>query len=453
MNNILGEKAIVIGGSLAGIMAARVLSDHYERVIVVERDELPSEGEHRRGVPHGRHAHGLLAGGLRVTEELFPGITDEFVADGAVKADAARDGIWFFEGDWMQPASSGLNSVLSTRPFLESRLRRRLLENSNIEFASGRSVRGMKANRGRVIGITTERAEHLADLVVDASGRGSQAPKWLEAIGFECPRAERVEVDLTYTTRLFRLPTETADGQSFIVIPPTPEGKRGGVMLGQENGLWIVTMLGHFGHSAPPEIDGFLDYAASLASPKLYEILRNAKPIGDAVTFRFPASVRRRYEELRTFPKGFLVFGDAICSFNPIYGQGMSSAALQAMTLKKCLAAGDENLEPRFFKAAAKIIDAAWNTAVGADLKMPEVEGKRTAMTRFFNWYVSKLHKAAHSDAEATKAFLSVAQLCAPPPTILSPRIALRVLLKNAFGPAERHEPARKSLPREAPIS
>lgn len=202
-------------------------------------------------------------------------------------------------------------------------------------------------------------------------------------------------------------------------------------MLAQEGDRWTVTLIGHFGQVAPSELPGFIEFAKTLPAPFIHEVVSHAEPIGDAFTGRFPASLRRRYEKLKSFPEGYLVFGDAICSFNPAYGQGMSVAALQADALQQCLMQDDENLAHRFFERASRVVDILWRITVGSDLRIPETIGPRNARVRFINWYIAKLHKAAHYDPEVSVAFLKVANLVAPLPSIMHPRIAMRVLLGN----------------------
>jgi hypothetical protein len=216
------------------------------------------------------------------------------------------------------------------------------------------------------------------------------------------------------------------------VIPPTRDGKRGGVMLAQEGLRWTVTLFAYFGNYAPVELEGFIDFAKTLPSQDIYDVIRHAVPIGDAHSARFPASIRHRYEKLNRFPEGFLVFGDAICSFNPVYGQGMSVAALQAAALEQSLATGQLSAQ-HFFSRAAKVVDSPWRIAVGADLRIPETVGPRSKAIDFVNWYLSKLHKAAHRDPAASVAFLRVANLVAPPPSVMHPRIVMRVLKGNLF--------------------
>lgn len=422
--------AIVIGGGIAGLLAARVLSDFYGGVTIIEKDRLYNDHEPRRGVPQGRHAHGLLAGGLRVVEDLFPGISQELIDGGAVPADPLNDGTWFFEGGCLKRKPSDTTAIMMSRPFFESVVRRRVRALANISFVENSPVRELLCRDGRVTGIRTDLAPIIADLVVDASGRGSNVPRWLASLGFDAPTDERINVHLTYTTRLFRRDPQ-ASGDKFAVIPPTPAGKRGGVVLAQEDNRWIVTLFGHFGNEARPDLPGFLAYAKSLPSSIIYDKIRNAVPLDEGTMMRFPTSIRHRYERLNRFPKGFLVFGDAICSFNPVYGQGMSVAALQAKTLREELAEANPEFAMRFFEKAAAVIDNPWNIAVGGDLRMPETNVRRGIGVRLMNYYLSMLHRHAHRDAEAASAFLRVAQLIDSPSSLMSPKIALRVLLGN----------------------
>jgi hypothetical protein len=212
------------------------------------------------------------------------------------------------------------------------------------------------------------------------------------------------------------------------IIPPTPKGKRGGVMLAHEGDRWTVTLIGHFGQAAPLDLDGFTEYARTLPAPYIYEVVRDSEPVSEPVSARFPASVRHRYESLTRFPEGFLAFGDAISSFNPIYGQGMSVAALEAMELAAALREGTRGLARRFFRRAARVVDMPWTISVGNDLRMPETVGPRNTRINFVNWYMTKLHKAAHSDRLAAMAFFQVANLLAPPASVMRPMVVLAVL-------------------------
>jgi 2-polyprenyl-6-methoxyphenol hydroxylase-like FAD-dependent oxidoreductase len=431
------KQAVIIGGSVAGLLAARVLADYFQSVLIIERDDISHEGEHRRGVPHGRHAHALLAGGQQAIEKLLPGISSDLIDSGAIETDPLNDGTWFFEGGAFRKTSSGITGVLVSRLGLESSIRERVRSLPNVEVVDGHAVRGLltSADKTRVIGVQLDDRSIGADLVVDAGGRGSQSPAWLESIGYEAPREEKVEIQLAYTTRLFRYVPGSLGDNNFIVIAPTPSGKRGGVIARQEADRFIATLFGHFGEQADSDLNGFGDFAKSLPSPLIYNAIRKAEPIGDAATFRFPANTRRRYERLKRFPEGYLAFGDSICSFDPIYGQGMSVAALEAIALHNVMRGGDKDLARRYFSKAATVIDNPWQIAVGGDLRMPETVGKRSLAVRLINRYISRVHKRAHVDTNIGLAFIRVAQLIDEPASLFRPRVLLSVLRRSRSRP------------------
>ena len=434
MNHMHSHKfqhAIIIGGSIAGLLTARVLAEHCKHVTIVERDALPVSGEARHGVPQGRNTHGLLASGHKVLEILLPGITKELVFAGAVVGDILGDCRWFIEGACHARVTSGLAGVMLSRPFLEMIVRERVRQLPNIAFRENCTVSGLICEKCRVTGVKTPEGVLAADLVIDAAGRGTHSPQWLEAMGFPKPEEERVEVGLNYTTRSFRRNPDDLDGDLAVVIPQTTTGKRGSVMLVQEGGLWKVSLIARFSPGAPADLASFIEFAKTLPAPYIYEIVRQAEPIGEAAIMRFPASVRRHYEKLRCFPDGYLVIGDALSSFNPVYGQGMSTAALEAMALQTVLRKGTEDLARRFFRRAAKVVDIPWSLATGNDLRMPETIGRRTFAVKALNAYIPKVHKAAHYDPAVALAFHKIGNLLAPPSSILAPQIALRVLWAN----------------------
>jgi 2-polyprenyl-6-methoxyphenol hydroxylase-like FAD-dependent oxidoreductase len=426
------QHALVIGGSIAGLMAARILSKHFTNVLLVERDQFPaSVDENRRCVPQGRHTHGLLSSGAEIMESYFPGLLTELERGGAIACDPVAEGFWFQQGGPLAAPSSDLRGILASRPFLEGNIRTRLLALPNVRSRQNTVVEKLEMADGKVVGVHLEGGDvERADLVVDASGRGSHAKDWLNELGWQAPREEKMEISLAYSTRLFRRTKLNPDsgGKPILVIPPTPDGKRGGVALAQEGDRWTVTLISHFGSAPPLELEGFLEFARSLPSNEIHRTIHGAEPIGDGIPARMPATIRRRYEELTAFPEGFLVLGDAICSFNPIYGQGMSVACLEARALDDQL--GRTSAEPlarRFFREAGKIVDTPWSIASGNDLRMPETKGIGSLGVRFVNWYVARLHLAAQSDAECSLAFHRVANLLDPPASLMKPSIALRV--------------------------
>lgn len=443
------KHAVVIGGSMAGLLATRVLAEHYEQVTLVERDAFPLEVVHRRGVPQGRHTHGLLVSGVQVLERFFPGIWNELIEGGAVRGDIASDSRWFLEGGCLRKFPSGLHGLLMSRPFLESKVRRHVLRLTNVRTREGCDVEGLATTEDyqRVTGIKTAGEIVPADLVVDATGRGSHSPQWLEAMGYAKPPEERVEIAMGYTTRLFRGSLLDLDGDGAVIIPPTPEGKRAGAMLAQEGDRWTVTLISYFGNYAPAELEGFIEFARNLSAPYIYEVIRQAEPISEPASARFPASVRRRYEKLDRFPAGFVVFGDAISSFNPMYGQGMSVAALEAVELADTIGRGPSDIGRRFFRRAARVVDIHWSIVVGSDLRIPETIGPRNAGVTFINWYMAKLHKAAHHDPVVALAFHKVGNLLAPPASVMNPRISARVLWGNLRRCAPGQPFPRTSVP------
>ena len=437
MGRQVGERAVVLGASMAGLVAAQVLADGYGQVTVVDRDELPETTSHRRGVPHGRHIHALLARGHQALEELFGGLTAELVAHGVPAGDVLADARLYFSGHRLRRAPTGLGLVCASRPVLEGHVRARVRARPNVTMLDRCDVVGLattpdgrRVTGARVLRRADGSAEELlgADLVVDASGRGSRTPAWLDALGYPRPEREEVRIGLGYATRTYRLPPDALGGDLAVLQAATPGHPRAGALQVLEADRWMLTLAGILGDHPPTDPDGFLAFARSLRFPDIHEAVRDAEPLDDPVAFRFPASVRHRYERLDRFPDGLLVLGDAVASFNPIYGQGMSVAALEALTLRRHLERGVEPQPRRWFRDLARIIDVPWDMAAGGDLVFPGVPGRRTPKVRLVNAYLARLHAAAAHDAHLAGAFLRVAGLVAPPQTLLRPGVVLRVL-------------------------
>ncbi|BDA74036.1 hypothetical protein CAL7716_082020 [Calothrix sp. PCC 7716] len=436
------QQAIVIGASMGGLLAARALSDYYQQVIVLESDTFPNPGKNRKGVPQGHHAHGLLSKGREVLEQLFPGITQELNAQGALSGDSLQQTRWFMNGGYLyQKSPSNLNILFVSRPLLEAQVRKRLLSLPNIKVIENSHVLGLLTtpDHTRIVGVrlihhrfdgSSESALN-ADLVVDATGRRSQSPVWLEKLGYEKPQEEQVHVDIGYMTRIYRRRPEHLRGDLGTVISPSLPNYRYGAILAQESDRWVVTIGGYLGDHAPRNEKGFLEFAKSIPPQDIYEVIKDAEPLSELLPYKFPNNQRHHYEKMARFPKDYLVFGDAICSFNPVYGQGMTVAALESLALQNCLAQGGQNLQARFFKEAGKIVDIAWSIAVNNDLHITQVEEIRSLQVRFLNWYMSKLHVAAQRDSLVAIAFLQVSSLMASPYSLMHPRIFLRVLWGN----------------------
>jgi 2-polyprenyl-6-methoxyphenol hydroxylase-like FAD-dependent oxidoreductase len=440
MSRQIGDHAVVLGASMAGLLAAQVLTDSYGQVTVIDRDELPETPMHRRGVPHGRHLHALAARGQQALEELFPGLTAELVAHEAPIGDLLATGRLYFSGHRLRQADTGLVLLCASRPLLEGHVRARVRALPNVAFLDRCDVVGLATTTDgrrvagpRVLRRADGSAEEIlaADLVVDATGRGSRTPIWLDALGYPRPEQEQVRVGLGYATRTYRLPPDALHGDLAILNAATPQHPRTGALLTLEGDRWMLTLGGILGDHPPTDPDGFLAFARSLQFPDIHEAVRDAEPLDEPVAFRFPASVRHRYERLSRFPDGLLVLGDAVASFNPIYGQGMSVAALEALTLQRHLEQGIEPQPRRWFRDLARLVDVPWDMAAGGDLVFPGVQGRRTLKVRMVSAYTARLHAAAAHDADLASAFVRVVGLVAQPQSLLYPGIAVRVLRRT----------------------
>jgi 2-polyprenyl-6-methoxyphenol hydroxylase-like FAD-dependent oxidoreductase len=455
--NVIGERAVVIGAGFGGLLAARVLADRFEQVTVIERDALPAADEPRRAVPQGRHNHTLLPSGQLCLEQLLPGILGELVADGAPSYRAMRELRCVTGGHQLARGDTGRQAVLASRPFLEGHVRRRLAELPNVALEERCDAVGLLADqrRNRIAGVRLLRraagsaAEELpADLVVAATGRGARLPAWLEELGYPRPAEQRLDIDIVYTTRPLRLRPGALGPDKMVLVFARPDLPRGLFLFAEEHDRWRLSLYGYGGHHPPMDADGFLDFAASVAPPDITAAIRAAEPLGETVSHRIPADVRRRYERLRRIPRGLLPFGDAICAFNPVYGQGMTVAAREAVALRDCLAAGPDGLERRFLRAAARIIDDAWTLATGADLAQPTVAGSRPVHVRLVNAYLRRLHAAAERDPALALAFISVVAMIDRPQRLLYPGPVGRVLAAGLRGSRRPAAPAAARLER-----
>lgn len=426
------DHAAVLGASMAGLLAARVLADAYGKVTVVDRDAMPDIGGHRRGVPHGRHHHALQPRGCAVLEQLFPGFTAEAVRAGAGVGDVLRHCRWLLSGYRLQQVEAGVLGLIASRPFLEGQIRARVQALPGVTFLERADVAGLATTAGRrVTGvhIRDQMGNHLqlpADLVVDATGRGSRTPVWLAEWGYQPPVEERIQIGLGSATRTYRLRAGALGSDGMIQIGATVANPRIGVLGMLEGGRHMLTLGGILGDHPPIDPAGFDAFAASLPFPDIADAIAGAQPLDDPVAFRFPAAVRRRYEYLHQFPDGLLVLGDAVCSLNPVYGQGMTVAANQALVLGRLLARHRDPAPGQYFRAIAKTIDPPWDFAVRADLALPGVPGMRTRKIRQANAYLPRLLAAASRDAALSIAFIRVSSLLDPPASLLRPHRVLR---------------------------
>jgi 2-polyprenyl-6-methoxyphenol hydroxylase-like FAD-dependent oxidoreductase len=454
MEHIRGH-AVVLGASMGGMLAARVLADHYTSVTVVERDELPSEPVNRRGVPQGRQPHLLLARAAQILEGHFPGILDELVASGApVWDDGDLSKLWARFGGHLLvrsgsiPDPHSLVNYYPTRPLLEWAVRRRLAALSNVEILGGRDVAALTATPdcARVTGVRiVRRADNeesvlSADLVVDATGRGSRTPVFLEQLGYGRPLEDELMVHIVYASQ----PVHIADGvlhENLVAIMPDATCPRAFVLFRGENDTWLMGAGAVGGLEPARNRDEILSIAADLAPARIVAAARASRPLAEVTPYRIPSNRWRRYDKMARTPQHLLVVGDAVCSFNPIYGQGMTVAAIESLTLRDCLRDGDQDLPRRFFRGAAKTIKVAWQTAVGSDLALPQIQGPRPLSTRLTNNYLDRVLTAAETDPWVSQQFLRVTGMIDPPTHLFRPAFVSRVLRRAARPQDRRRNP------------
>ncbi|MEU8235321.1 FAD-dependent monooxygenase [Actinoplanes sp. NPDC048967] len=425
--------AVVIGAGIGGLAVARVLSRRYARVIILDRDLLPADGVPRRGVPQSAHGHILLISGLRVLTELFPGLEDALAEQGASRIDLGSSLCNYRFGRRRARIPTGHHFTSVSRPRLEAILRDLVAADPNVTIRHGVAVTTLAGSAEAVAGVVLDTGETIAaDLVVDCSGRGSRSDRWLGDLGLPAPRQLEVKVGVAYATRLYRrAPGQLEDWQAAFVLPDPPREKRSGLVLPIEGDRWLVSLGGWHVGSMPTDPAGFEIYAKSLPDPIVAQLIAEAEPLDDPAPIRFPSSRRRLFEELDRLPAGLVTVGDAVCSFNPIYGQGMTVAAMAAAALGDTLdrhgsvtaaAARD------YYRAVAEVIAVPWRFAVGNDFSYPETTGPRPRGVRFSNWYARRLAVATHASPELTDVYLRVQQLLAPPTDLLRPGVVAKVL-------------------------
>ena len=471
-NNRWWRHAVVVGAGIGGLIVGRVLAGHFDRVTLVERDVLSAgdpNGTRRKGVPQGRHLHSLATRGGELLERYFPGLDAELAAAGCPVLDQAWDALTDMPAGRLPRFRSGITMRAVSRSFLEERVRNRLEERANVRFLSGRKAVGLvPGTHGRVTGVRLRKRDARggdisleesldADLVIDASGQGSRAPRWLEELGYVAPEEEVVDARLGYATQWFRVPEGSSeDWKGMAVLPGWPENPRGGTLRRVEGDLWTAVLIGLGGDYPPTDGEAFLQFAGTLPSPAIYDAIKNAEPVSPVYGYRRTANRRRRYDRAR-LPENFLVAGDAACVLNPSFGSGMTAAALCAATLDECLrhqrrrgrVRGLAGLGSRFHERQTAAIAPSWTLTANSDRQWSAASTEDLGMIRRFLHRVSEEVMALAVERESVAlTLLEVKNLLKPPSTLLRPGILLPALGRTALSLiTKRREPAPPGLP------
>jgi 2-polyprenyl-6-methoxyphenol hydroxylase-like FAD-dependent oxidoreductase len=445
-STLIGKQAVVIGAGMGGLTAAGALADHFDNVVVLERDTLPSEPTYRAGTPQARHVHGLLLSGQRALSELFPGFEQDLARAGAVPLRVGLDVRVERPGyDPFPQRDLGWFGYAASRPAIERAVRQRVESRANITLRQRcrvQEVLGSPTDEA-VAGVRYENGNGTsetitADLVIDASGRGALTLGLLQSIGRPLPEETTIGIDLGYATSIFFIPDDApTDWKGVMTFGQAPQNSRGGLMLPLEGKRWMVTIGGRHGDVPPGDEEGFLTYAKALRTPTIYNAISHAKRLDGVARYGFPESVRRHFERLDGFPRGLLPIGDAICRFNPVYGQGMSVAALEACLLKKLLERLGEDGDPiaglasTFFAEMQTLIETPWSVAM-LDFAFPETRGQRPTDFETTLKFGIALTRLAAEDPAVHKLTLEVQHLLKPRSTYRDPALVQRVLEKMA---------------------
>jgi 2-polyprenyl-6-methoxyphenol hydroxylase-like FAD-dependent oxidoreductase len=440
-------RALVIGAGVAGLAAAQALSAHFESVTLVERDPLPAGAAGRRGIPQAPHQHLLLARGRILLEALIPGIGAEIAAAGTEPMDVAQELAWLAPAGWSPRFRSGITILPCSRGLLERLMRERVLANPAVELLDGLDVVGLVAGPGgAVAGVRArpsdrrgaEPDELPADLVVDASGRGSRLPGWLQELGVPAPQRSVVDAGVVYASCVFDGLPSLPDGWrgAFLQAAP-PASTRGGTMLPVEGGRTLVTLIGRGEDDPPTELAGFLAYAASLRSDLIHDAVAGLAPLTPVALTRATRNRRHHYERVRPWPAGLVALGDSACAFNPVYGQGMTTALLAATELDRLLAACPPGSPPvtgsRFQRRLARLTAAPWTVDTALDRRAAGAAGASTPRrTLALQGYLARVGRLGSERPDARLASLEVAHMLAGPQRLLRPGILLRVLARSA---------------------
>ncbi|HDR7380163.1 MULTISPECIES: NAD(P)/FAD-dependent oxidoreductase [Bacillus] len=436
------NKAIVIGGSMAGKFAAKALSTSFKEVIILEVGDKWDGKASRKRVPQSDHPHVLLKGGEKAIEELFPTITNELIKAGSIINNFTRDLKWHQFGLWKQPFIGEVHMIQQSRPLLEWHIQKRIDQISNITITYKTLVNGLLVDGklNKVCGVkvkyleTGMQEEVHADIVVDASGFGSKSMEWLREYEIEV-QEEKVRIDLFYATKMFQLKeNEELDCCNMLMSPSFPENPYGVLIQTIEDNRYFVTFSGYANEKAPQTDDEFYDFAENLSISNVTDFLNKAEGITDIKTYKIPYQVRRRFDLVNNVPEGLLVVGDAQCRFDPVFGQGVSVAAMEAHQLQLLLQSRkqlDKTFTQQFYKKTADIIEIPWDMTTTEISRHPQLKRELTTKQKFQLWYTKQIYRLSASDSDVYIRLVRVMNLIRSPFHLFHPKVLLAVLLNR----------------------
>ncbi|KIC00726.1 hypothetical protein OA88_17835 [Flavobacterium sp. JRM] len=433
MNN---KTAIILGGGISGLMVSKVLSKRYKKVILIEKDELEDKPEVRQGQSHGGQFHVLLLRGLNTLEHYFPRITKELKDDGAVELDLANGAYWYSYGGIKQNMITGINTLICSRKLIDYRVRKRVEKIPNVQIVDKTKYIDLIEKNGtikgvKVKGIDTEEYVIESDLVIDATGRGSLTPKWLENNNYSKPEEERTIVNITYKTAIYTRPEGGLQGGKVMMYAPKSPDKIGVVIQPIENNKNLVCVAG-WHKEDPPTDEDLMEFLKQLPDKNFYNVLAACQKESDFVIYKFPYCLRKYYEKLSKFPKGFLPIGDVFCNLNPAHGQGITSACLQVEILEELIEKHDPaNMSKIYFEKVAKILDQCWDASSYENFRYEETIGKKPKGVKLVNKYMVAIHKASNKDASVYSELVKVSVMIEPVTNLFSPNFMWKVFVAN----------------------
>jgi 2-polyprenyl-6-methoxyphenol hydroxylase-like FAD-dependent oxidoreductase len=441
-------KVVIIGASLAGLFAAAAVAAAGAQAMIIERDVLPDDPMPRKGVPQGRQAHILLHRGVLAAEELVPGIRGDLLAHGAVPFDTGTIA-WLNEYGWSPTWIPAYRTVSATRPLLEHLVRERVRRLASVTLHEGVRVTNLRRDtRGWQVVCEDATTVH-ADLVIDASGRGSRLPHWLTELGIPVSQPLMVDAHLGYACRTYRAVGESPIDIA-VIIAATPQTGRGALAIPVEDGNWLIIAAGYGDRRPSRNVAAFSEFLATLPDPAVADLTKHLEPVGDIDVYRQTGNRRNQYGRSRTWPAGLVAVGDAYCAFNPVFGQGITVAACQALLLRDALKhdrtptgrgpLATRRLQRRIGAAA----DLPWSVATSEDLRHPSSSGSQTWVQRLLGLWTAQLARlVAHGDRDAYLAFTRVYHLMAAPAMLFNPRV-----IYSACRAAVRGMPEQNPRPR-----